>query len=83
MYKKPNIAFIFVKRVVFPNNTQKGQLQPPEKEEQFSTELKKQLKRRRKRTVAEKSTGNSRGTKTWEQKILCKKNFSNEQMQLQ
>lgn len=32
--------------------------------------------------VAGKSTGNSRKTKTREQKILCKKNFSNEKMQL-
>lgn len=37
-----------VKRVTFPNKPRKGQFFPHEKEEQFSTELKRQVKRKKK-----------------------------------
>lgn len=72
------------KELHFQTIPRKGQLFPHEKEEQFSTESKRQGKRKkRKKKIAGESTGNSRRAKTQEQKNSCKKSFSNEQLQLQ
>jgi len=60
------------KELHFQATPRKGQLSPREKKEQFSIELKRQVRIKKiKKWVAGESTGNSRTAKTQEGKNSC------------